>query len=133
MVCHPGLAGIADSKAKEMASLQKVTHLGKSSANRRLKDSGYPLSKIYPNLLENNVEAIAGGISKAEDVWQAFKNSEAHRMHLLGEHDIYLLQNEIGVGYFEDPFSAHVEYWVIYVAHRDGDTAYAGVIARSKD
>jgi len=133
LACNAQLAAIADVKAREMAELGRVQHVGRSAANRRLIEAGYPLSSIYPRLLENNVEAIAGGIPTAEGVWEAFRQSDAHRAHLLGEHEFYLLQDEIGVGFHEDPRSSHVEYWVVYVAHRGGDAAYRGAIARSKD
>ncbi|MFT5140109.1 MAG: hypothetical protein ACI9H8_002434 [Lysobacterales bacterium] len=131
--CNSRLSEIADSKAREMAELGLVAHIGRSSANSRLVSGGYPLSKLYPRGLENNVEAIAGGISSATQVWREFKNSKDHHMHLLGGHDFYLLQDEIGAGYFKDPFSPHVEYWVVYVAHRDGDENFRGQVAKSKD
>lgn len=133
LVCNRLLSEIADAKAREMAALQRVAHLGWNSANRRLIDAGYPLSSIYPRLLENNVEAIAGGLSDPEAVWREFKASDTHRMHLLGEHEFYRLQDEIGAGFYEDPSSPHVEYWVVYIAHRGGDERYRGEIAESKE
>lgn len=131
--CNGLLSAIADAKAREMASLGRVDHMGRSFSNRRLVDSGYPLSDLYPRGMENNVEAIAGGISSAEEMWQEFRASPVHRVHLLAEHEFYLLQDEIGVGFFEAPHSPHVEYWVVYVAHQDGDERYRGSIAASKN
>ncbi|TQV70991.1 CAP domain-containing protein [Aliikangiella marina] len=131
--CNSLLTEIADKKAKEMAELGRVTHVGRSSANKRLIDAGYPLSKIYPRLFENNVEAIAGGISDANEMWEQFKLSETHRTHLLAEHEFYLLQDEIGVGFFKDRRSPHVEYWVVYLAHQGESKAYRGKVAKSKD
>lgn len=133
IACDPLLARIADAKAREMAELGSVDHIGRSAANRRLVEAGYPLSRIYPRLLENNVEAIAGGISGPGEAWKAFKQSATHRSHLLGEHEFYLLQDEIGVGFIEDASTPHVEYWVVYIAHRGGDGDYRGRIAKSKD
>ena len=131
--CNLLLSKIADKKAKEMAELGRVSHIGKHPANRRLVEKGYPLSKIYPTFLENNVEAIAGGISKPEIMWQEFKNSSGHRTHLLAEHEFYLLQNEIGVGFYVDNKTAHVQFWVVYVAHREEAKTYSGEIAKSKN
>jgi len=131
--CNQLLSKIADQKAREMAELGRVSHIGKNSANMRLVDAGYPLSRIYPRFLENNVKAIAGGLSEPAEMWQEFKDSEGHRMHLLAEHEFYLLQNEIGVGFYYDIKSPHVEYWVVYVAHQIEKTNYKGSIAKSKD
>ena len=113
-----------------MAQLGRVNH---KAANRRLINAGYSLSHIYPRLMENNVEAIAGGISSPEKMWQTFKESDNHRIHLLAEHDFYKLQNEIGVGYFKSPKSEHVDYWVVYIAHQNESADYQGDIAKSKD
>jgi len=46
--CNSILSKIADKKAKEMAKLGRVTHIGRNPANRRLRDEGYPLSDVYP-------------------------------------------------------------------------------------
>jgi uncharacterized protein YkwD len=131
--CNPLLAKIANLKAKEMAKLEHVSHIGRKAANRRLIDSGYALSRIYPRMFENNVEAVAGGIKDAKSMWRSFKQSDGHRTHLLAEHEFYLLQNEIGVGFFKDKKTAHVEYWVVYIAHQNELKTYQGEIAKSKD
>jgi len=130
LTCSPLLAKIAMEKAKEMALKGRVKH---NASNKRLVDAGYSLSKIYPRMFENNVEAIAGGISSPSQMWEEFKQSDAHRIHLLAEHEFYMLQNEIGVGYFKEPNSPHVDYWVVYVAHRQEEKKYQGEIAKSKD
>lgn len=105
LVCSPLLSEIAAKKAKEMATNGRVRH---KASNKRLIDAGYPLSRIYPRLFENNVEAIAGGISTAEQMWKDFKKSDSHRTHLLAEHEFYRLQNEIGAGFFKDINSPHI-------------------------
>ena len=130
LVCSRLLTKIAEGKAREMSTNGRVRH---AMPNRRLIEAGYPLSKIYPRALENNVEAVAGGMKTAEEVWNIFKNSDDHRMHLLAEHEFYRLQNEIGVGFFRAPDSPHVEYWAVYVAHREEKKVYQGEIAKSKN
>jgi len=131
--CSSLLSKIADKKAKEMAELGRVSHIGKHPANRRLTEEGYPLSKIYPRFLENNVEAIAGGISKPETMWKEFKNSAGHRTHLLAEHEFYLLQDDLGVGYYFNENTKHIQYWVVYFAHKNEYKTYTGEIAKSKE
>jgi uncharacterized protein YkwD len=133
LVCSPALARIAADKAREMAGRGIVSHVGNSHANKRLILAGYPLSRIYPRLFENNVEAIAGGVPTAPSMWQEFKGSQAHRNHLLAEHEFYRLQDEIGVGFFYDEDSPHLEYWVVYLAHQMEPGPYKGEIAKSKD
>jgi uncharacterized protein YkwD len=128
--CNYLLSKIADEKAKEMASKGRVKH---NDSNMRLIRAGYELSKIYPRMFQNNVEALAGGVSKPAQVWQDFKQSNGHRTHLLAEHEFYLLQNEIGVGYFKNIKSPHVDYWVVYVAHKQEEIEYTGEIAKSKE
>ncbi len=113
-----------------MSSNGRVRH---AMPNRRLIEAGYPLSKIYPRTVENNVEAVAGGMKTAQEVWTIFKNSDDHRMHLLAEHEFYRLQNEIGVGFYQKTDSPHVEYWAVYVAHREEQKVYQGEIAKSKN
>lgn len=133
LLCNLQLSQIALKKAKEMALLGRVSHLGKNPPNKRLIDEGYPLAKIYPRFLENNVEAVAGGISDPKEMWYVFKNSDAHRTHLLAEHEFYQLQNEIGVGFYSDIKTPHVQYWAVYVAHQLNNDIYQGEIAKSKE
>ena len=116
-----------------MAEQGRVSHVGRSAANKRLIDADTNLHKIYPRLFENNVEAIAGGTKDPAEVWREFKGSKGHRVHLLAENDFYLTQNEIGVGYFRDNKSPHVYYWVVYVAHQIELVPYKGKAAKSKD
>ena len=133
LICNPLLAQIALAKAQEMAELGRVDHIGRSGANRRLIEAGYPLSKIYPRMFQNNVEAIAAGFSDPKEMWQQFKNSDGHRTHLLAEHEFYALQNEIAVGYYRNKKTAHVDYWVVYVAHQQESQPFTGEVAKSKD
>ena len=114
--CNKILTKAAVEKAKKMAEFGLVTHNLDGSPNSRLEQAGYKLPKHYGREFDSNqVEAIAGGFSDAESVWHAFKRSESHRMHLLGEHEFYLEQDEIGVAMIKEWESAHVEYWVVYL------------------
>ncbi|WP_246129062.1 CAP domain-containing protein [Colwellia demingiae] len=115
--CNKLLTEVALSKAKKMLEFGLIAHTLDGSPNDRLRAANYQLPKYYGNDFNSNqVEAIAGGYKDAEEVWSAFKRSEAHRTHLLAEHEFYLEQDEIGVALIKEWNSPHVEYWVIYLA-----------------
>jgi len=114
--CNILLTKAAEAKATKMAEFGLVTHNLGGSPNSRLWEIGYKLPKHYGGEFNSNqVEAIAGGYSDARDVWGAFKRSEGHRAHLLGEHEFYLEQDEIGIALVKKWESPHVEYWVVYL------------------
>ncbi len=117
--CNALLSKVAAEKAREMANNGLVVHNLGGSPNQRLRDAGYALPAYYGNVMSNQVEAIAGGYSSAEDVWYAFKHSHSHRQHLLGEHPFYQEQDELGVAFLKDKSTPHVEYWVVYLTKGD--------------
>ena len=114
--CNRVLTAVAEAKAIKMADFGLVMHNLGGSPNARLREAGYKLPKHYGgDFNSNQVEAIAGGYSNAIEVWDAFKSSDAHRSHLLGDHEFYLEQDEIGVAFIKKNESTHVEYWVVYL------------------
>lgn len=117
--CNGLLTKLALEKAKVMAERGLVMHNLNGSPNSHLRNGGYQLPSYYGGMMSNQVEAIAGGYSSAEQVWRAFKQSDAHRQHLLGELPFYREQDEIGVGFFLDENAPHVQYWVVYVSKGD--------------
>ncbi|SHG83421.1 CAP domain-containing protein [Ferrimonas marina] len=117
--CDGMLAVVAQRKAREMAQRGSVSHIGGGGANSRVVAAGYPLDKRYGIGIANQIEAVAGGIADVDEIWDAFKDSPGHRAHLLGEHPVYLQQDEIAVGYHHDWETPHVDYWVVYVARRE--------------
>lgn len=115
--CNKTLAKIAQAKAQRMSEYGLVAHNLGGSPNLELEKANYLLPKYYGrNHASNNVEAIAGGYRNAEEVFDGFKRSAGHRSHILGEVDFYLEQDEIGVGFFYEWESPHVEYWAVYIA-----------------
>ncbi|WP_068991361.1 CAP domain-containing protein [Kangiella sediminilitoris] len=117
--CSSLLTKIAQSKAEEMAATGKVTHYGEGGTpDQRLINGGYKLYLPKGAVGLNHVEAILGGYSSPSAVLDSFKNSFHHRVHLFGEHEFFLKQNDIGVGYAYNWNSPHVDYWVIYIASR---------------
>jgi len=128
--CSPKLSRIASERARELAEEGRISHFTNGLApNLRLRQSGYPLPREYPHGGANQVEAIAGGFAGPEEAWAAFKRSDRHRSHLLGEHEFFQSQDEIGVGFHRLRESPHVEYWVVYVATRV-DTAPSAIAAQ---
>ncbi|TPH12797.1 CAP domain-containing protein [Litorilituus lipolyticus] len=114
--CNKLLSEIALVKAKKMLEFGLVTHNLDGSPNALLREHNYKLPDYYgTDFNSNQVEAVAGGYSSAEEVWSSFKDSEAHRVHLLGEHKFYAEQDELGVALIEEWSSPHVEYWVVYL------------------
>lgn len=121
IVCHPLLAQAAEDKARTMADFGMVRHNLGGSPNGRLREIGFPLPHYYSGLMGNQVEAIAGGYSTPNSVWKAFKHSTTHRQHLLGELDFYREQRYIGVGFYKDYSTPHVEYWTVYLTKASSD------------
>ncbi len=114
--CNILLTRAAEAKAKKMAEFGLVVHNLGGSPNMRLEEIGYKLPKHYGVVFDSNqVEAIAGGYSDAREVWDGFKRSKGHRTHLLGEHEFYVEQDEIGVAFVKKLGTPHIEYWVVYL------------------
>lgn len=117
MICDPLLSQLAQEKAEEMARFSMVSHTISVGANQRLREGGFSLPRYYPMFWGNNVEAIQGGAPDATHVFQAFMESKGHRTHLMGEHSFYRSQTHIGIAHVRSPHSAHLDYWVVYIAH----------------
>jgi hypothetical protein len=114
--CNKLLTELAILKAKKMLEFGLIAHNLGGSPNSHLRNGNYELPDYYgKNFNSNQVESIAGGFSDANDVWYGFKNSVTHRNHLLGEHEFYLEQDEIGIALIKEWHSPHVEYWVVYL------------------
>lgn len=115
LVCNPTLVKIAEEKAKDMASRGLVSHFLGGSPNTRIRDAGLVLPEYYGDAMSNQVEALAGGYKDAGDVWFAFKTSYSHKIHLLAELPFYQEQDQIGVAFYKDYATPHIEYWAIYL------------------
>jgi uncharacterized protein YkwD len=119
IICHPLLEAVARARAQDMAERDYFDHVNPDGygPNYLVNAAGYPLPGYYP-LQENSnsIESIAGGYSTADDMWEGLLNSPAHRMHVLGQHQFYAEQVEVGIGhvYMSDSDLGH--YWVIISA-----------------
>lgn len=113
--CNPTLVEIAEIKAKDMAERGLVSHFLGGSPNTRIRNAGLTLPEYYGDAMSNQVEALAGGYITADDVWYALKTSTSHRQHLLGELPFYEEQDQIGIAFYKDYSTPHVEYWAVYL------------------
>jgi len=113
--CNPTLVMLAETKAKDMAERGLVSHFLGGSPNTRIRDAGLTLPDYYGDAMSNQVEALAGGYTTAEDVWYALKGSTSHRQHLLAELPFYQEQDQIGIAFYKVYSTPHVEYWAIYL------------------
>ena len=115
LTCNPILVTLAEEKTKDMAERGLVSHFLGGSPNTRIRDAGLALPDYYGDAMSNQVEALAGGYTTAEDVWYALKGSTSHRQHLLAELPFYQEQDQIGIAFYKDYSTPHVEYWAIYL------------------
>lgn len=114
--CNAKLSQIAEDKALTMMDYGLVMHNLGGSPNERLREANFELPDYYgTGFNSNQVEAIAGGYSNAEEVWDGFLGSNSHKTHLLGEHEFYLEQDQLGVAFVKKWETPHVEYWVVYL------------------
>ncbi|WP_395374667.1 CAP domain-containing protein [Marinicella sp. W31] len=116
LICDSELTKIAHLKAQQMAEAQSVSHdVNNTWPNQLLRNNGFKLPKEY-GLFANNVESLAGGKDIPEEVLGDFLGSDLHRVHILGTEGIYTEQDKIGVAYVRDPWTLHVDYWVVLIA-----------------
>ena len=117
--CNPTLVAIAEAKVKDMAERGLVSHFLGGSPNSRLREAGLTLPSYYGDAMSNQVEALAGGYASAKNVWFALKGSHSHRQHLLAEIPFYKEQDQLGLAFYKDLSTPHVEYWAIYITKLD--------------
>ena len=119
ITCHPLLETVASARAQDMAERDYFDHVNPDGygPNYLVNAAGYPLPGYYP-LQENSnsIESIAGGYSSADEMWEGLLNSPAHRMHVLGQHQFYAEQVEVGIGHVYVSDSDFGHYWVIISA-----------------
>ena len=108
------LSQVARARAQDMAQRNYFSHTDPDGhqPNFKVKQAGYLLPDFYPSE-SNNIESIGLNYTAPADAWQAWKNSPAHRVHVLGEETFYAAQTDYGIGYAE---SANGKYWVLITA-----------------
>ena len=115
LFCNKKLAQVALIKAKMMAKANDINHRVEfTTPNQLLRKHDIKLPDNYP-LFDNQVESIMGAVKSAKKSFDLFLTSPDHKIHLLGEQDFLLKQNQIGVGFFQDDSSEYVYHWVVYI------------------
>ncbi|MCF6319238.1 MAG: CAP domain-containing protein [Proteobacteria bacterium] len=116
LTCNKALSTIAALKARKMAKYSRVDHnIENTTPNELLSENGFFLPASY-SILGNQVEAVSGGKKSPAEMFSYFMTSPNHKAHLLGENSFFKTQHQIGVGYYSDINSDHVDYWVVYIA-----------------
>lgn len=111
------LTQVARAHARDMAQNDYFGHAFSDGhqPNWHVEAAGYRLPDSYPND-GNNIESIAAGQTSAGSAWSAWMNSASHKQHLLAEHAFYATQTRVGIGYYRDPSSEYIHYWVVLTA-----------------
>jgi uncharacterized protein YkwD len=118
-VCNAVLAQVARARARDMALRGYFGHTNPdgNGPNLLVRQAGYALPDWYgSNQDSNNVESIGGGYTSANEAWQGWLDSSAHRLHLLATDSFYAEQQAYGVGYYYNPDSPLKHYWVFLSA-----------------
>ena len=122
--CNPVLARVARERAQDMAERGYFSHVDPDGhgPNHLVTAAGFRLPDWYPDSgTANNIESIGAGFASPGDIWQAWLDSQYHRIHVLGTDRFYAGQEEVGIGYYADPNSLYVEYWVVITAPTETD------------
>lgn len=118
-LCNPILAQVARARARDMALRDYFSHtnLEGEGPNLLVRKAGYPLPDWYADARNaNNIESIGAGRSTPSAAWQAWLESPAHSVHVLGTRDFYAQQEAYGIGYYFNPDSRFQHYWVFISA-----------------
>jgi len=125
LAINDNLASAAGFRSNEMSQLGYFGHQSTATGkwpNQIARDHGYALPTYWPGA-SNNIESIHRGNPTLLGVLQSFVNSEAHRIHVLGQ-GWFTTHEEIGVG-------AHLgdRVWTILTATENTATVFlTGVV-----
>src|SRR5215212_5600528 len=108
------LSSVARARAEDMAAHNYFSHTSPDGhgPNYWVTQAGYALPSYYV-ADGNNIESIGLNYSSGDLVWDAWKHSPAHRVHVLAEEDFYATQTDYGIGY---AVSSNGSYWVLITA-----------------
>lgn len=109
--CDNRLVKAAMHRAQDMATTNYFSHMSPSgeTPNSVVLQFGCVLPDYY-NLEGNQIESIGLNYASAQQMWDGWKDSPGHRVHVLGEVDFYAEQTSYGIGYAEGNDS---RYWVL--------------------
>jgi hypothetical protein len=111
------LSQVARQRAQDMADRNYFSHTSPDGhgPNFWVVQAGYGLPNYY-TANGNNIESIGLNYGTADQVWQAWKSSSAHRVHVIAEDPFYATQTDYGLGYVEKNGS---RYWVLLTAQHN--------------
>lgn len=119
MHADPILTAVARARAEDMAARRYMAHVNPDGIgpNALVRAAGYPLPAFWGTGRSGNfVESIGAGYATAEQAWEGWMRSPAHRTHLLASSSFYRDQTNFGVASYSDPSSPFRHYWVIITA-----------------
>jgi len=111
------LSVAARSRSADMANRRYFSHTSPDGVtpNQTCRIAACSIPGWYGE--GNNIESIAAGYATPGAVWDAWKNSPAHRVHVLGEDDFFRGQTRCGIGYHYDLTTPYFHYWTIWFSH----------------
>ncbi len=119
MHSDPILTAVARSRAEDMARRRYMAHVNPDGLgpNALVRSAGYALPSFWSGSRSQNfIESIGAGYATAEQAWEGWMRSPAHRTHLLASSSFYRDQTNFGIGSYSDPSSPFRRYWVIITA-----------------
>ena len=119
IVIDPILTSVARARAKDLAQRHYFDHVNPDGEgpNYLVQKAGYKLPEYWgTSKSANYIESIAAGQSTASATWSDWMGSAPHKKHLMAEDDFYAKETSVGVGYYADPNSDYVYYWVVLSA-----------------
>ena len=124
MSCHLTLSQVAQARAEDLATRNYFGHTNPDGdgPNQLVREAGYILPSFYSTVrTANNIESITAGtnLDTAQEAFDSWLSSGAHRPHLLGLTGFTADQIEFGVGYAFDANSDFGHYWVFISAYRE--------------
>ncbi len=119
MHADPILTAVARARAEDMAKRRYMAHVNPDGfgPNALVRAAGYALPAFWSGARSGNfIESIGAGYATAEQAWDGWMRSSAHRTHLLASSSFYRDQTNFGIGSYSDPSSPFRKYWVIITA-----------------
>ncbi len=119
MHADPILTAVARARAEDMAARRYMAHVNPDGIgpNALVRAAGYLLPSFWGTGRSGNfVESIGAGYATAEQAWEGWMRSPAHRTHLLASSSFYRDQTNFGIASYSDPSSPFRHYWVVITA-----------------
>ncbi|MCX7552381.1 hypothetical protein OS175_00700 [Marinicella sp. S1101] len=110
--CNSQLSKIAQKRAE---ALSKNTADPEITANQIVAKGGFRFPDYYP-ISGNQVEAVAKSAANSDSVLNHLVNSDKHHNHILGKGEFFVIQTELGVGYYQDDDPTNETQWVVLIS-----------------